>query len=176
MNQTTEKPASSRGSRMPRTAGDLMTPNPVSIEASAPLAEVLAFLIDTGYSAAPVIDDAGRPIGVVSRTDIVVYDRARALSPARVPGYYGHAEPVAAGETSGEADLPRDTAVRASDLMTPAVFSVAPETSALRVAEDMARLNVHRLFVVDRAGVLVGVISALDLLRHFCMEQSSTAL
>lgn len=176
MSQTTEKPASSRGSRLPRTAGDLMTPNPVSIEASAPLAEVLAFLIDTGYSAAPVIDDAGRPVGVVSRTDIVVYDRARALSPAGVPGYYGHAEPVAtSGEDPSEADLPRNALVHASDLMTPAVFSVAPETPSLRVAEDMVRLNVHRLFVVDRAGVLVGVISALDLLRHFCIEQSSTA-
>jgi predicted transcriptional regulator len=27
-------------------------------------------------------------------------------------------------------------------------------------------LKVHRLFVVDRAGVLIGVISALDVLRH----------
>jgi predicted transcriptional regulator len=30
----------------------------------------------------------------------------------------------------------------------------------------MLALRVHRLFVVDRAGVLVGVISALDVLRR----------
>jgi predicted transcriptional regulator len=30
----------------------------------------------------------------------------------------------------------------------------------------MLGLKVHRLFVVDAAGVLVGVISALDVLRH----------
>jgi CBS domain-containing protein len=34
------------------------------------------------------------------------------------------------------------------------------------VAEQMVALNVHRLFVVSRDGILVGVISALDLLRH----------
>jgi CBS domain-containing protein len=33
----------------------------------------------------------------------------------------------------------------------------------------MVRGNVHRLFVVE-GGVLVGVISALDLLRHFSAE------
>ena len=54
------------------------------------------------------------------------------------------------------------------DLMTPDVFAVAPEASALSVAQEMVQKNVHRLFVVDRDGVLVGVISALDLLRHFC--------
>jgi hypothetical protein len=29
-------------------------------------------------------------------------------------------------------------------------------------------LKVHRVFVVDASGVLVGVISALDVLRHLC--------
>ncbi len=55
--------------------------------------------------------------------------------------------------------------------MTPAVFSVTPATPLVSVAEEMVQLNVHRLFVVDRDGVLVGVISALDLLRHFCIKE-----
>jgi CBS domain-containing protein len=49
--------------------------------------------------------------------------------------------------------------------MTPAVFSVTPDAPAARVVGDMLDLKVHRLFVVDRDGVLVGVISALDVLR-----------
>ena len=58
----------------------------------------------------------------------------------------------------------RDEILR--DLMTPAVFSVTPDAAATEVIEHMLALNVHRLFVVDRAGVLVGVISVLDILRH----------
>jgi CBS domain-containing protein len=57
--------------------------------------------------------------------------------------------------------------VRASDIMTPAIFAVAPETPAAEVAGQMVDLNVHRLFVVDHDNVLIGVISALDLLRYF---------
>src|SRR5262249_53334708 len=54
-----------------QTARDLMTANPVSLRDDATLPEILAFLTDTGFSAAPVIDDAGQPLGVISRTDIV---------------------------------------------------------------------------------------------------------
>ena len=35
-----------------------------------------------------------------------------------------------------------------------------------KAVDDMVALKVHRLFVVDRRGVLVGVISALDVLRR----------
>jgi CBS domain-containing protein len=144
-----ETPATAAAGRSPLaglTAADLMTPHPVSLHGGATAAEVVAFLTDTGYSAAPVIDDAGRPIGVVSRSDVLVYDGARA----------------AAGPAPPEAGA----VVRASDLMTPEVFAVAPEAPAAEVAGRMADLNVHRLFVVGRGGALVGVISALDLLQH----------
>jgi CBS domain-containing protein len=55
---------------------------------------------------------------------------------------------------------------RVRDLMTPAVFSVYPDTLAGEVIEEMLRLRVHHLFVVDRDSTLVGVISSLDVVRH----------
>jgi len=54
------------------TAADLLTPNPLSISQNATVKEAVAFLTDKGFSAAPVIDEAGRPVGVLSRADIVV--------------------------------------------------------------------------------------------------------
>jgi len=135
------------------TAADLMTANPVSLLDTASVEEATAFLVDTGYSAAPVIDAAGRPVGVVSRTDIVVHDR-ELHSGARVV----HVVPP-----TGKGD-----ATRVRDLMTPAVFAVGPETPVEQVARQMAEMNVHRLFVVDGTGTLIGIVSALDLLRHYC--------
>jgi CBS domain-containing protein len=41
------------------------------------------------------------------------------------------------------------------------------------VVEDMLGLKVHRLFVVDGNGILVGVISALDVLRHLGSDEPS---
>jgi CBS domain-containing protein len=55
--------------------------------------------------------------------------------------------------------------------MTPLVFTVPPTAPAGDVAAEMAARNVHRLFVVDEAATLVGVISALDLLRHFAARR-----
>jgi CBS domain-containing protein len=150
------------------TAAELMTPNPISIRENASVKEAIALLIDRGYSAAPVIDAAGRPVGVLSRSDIMVHDRERVEYVPDVPDYYDRhelttrdREPLGAGFQVERVDQ-----TRVADIMTPAVFSVAPETPAARVVAEMRNLKVHRLFVVDGNGVLVGVISALDVLRH----------
>ena len=50
-------------------------------------------------------------------------------------------------------------------MMTPAVFSVRLGTPAQQVIEQMVALNVHRLFVVDESDVVVGLVSALGVLR-----------
>jgi CBS domain-containing protein len=126
------------------TAADMMTPNPVSVRGDATITEIIALLVDKGFGAAPVIDDAGRPIGVVSRSDILAHERnARIHSPA-----------------------PGADAARVRDIMTPIVFSVAPDMPGNKVIQEMAALKVHRLFVVDGAGNLVGVITALDILSR----------
>jgi CBS-domain-containing membrane protein len=52
-----------------------------------------------------------------------------------------------------------------SDIMTPAVFSVSLDTPVRKVIEQLLDMKVHRLFVVDKGGALVGVISPLDVLR-----------
>src|SRR6185312_15056610 len=61
-------------------AAEVMTPNPMSLRAEATVPEAIAWLTDKGFSAAPVIDPSGRPVGVVSRTDILVHERERLRS------------------------------------------------------------------------------------------------
>jgi CBS domain-containing protein len=133
------------------TAADLMTSNPVSVREDATVPEVTALLTDKGICAAPVIDDAGRPVGVVSQSDILIHERESAKCP----------EPVTAEGPGREADR-----MQVGEIMTPVVFSVGPETPAAKVVEELRSLRVRRLFVVDAAGVLVGVISTHDILRH----------
>jgi CBS domain-containing protein len=115
-----------------------------------------------------VIDEAGRPVGVLSRSDILVHDRETVEYLRPEPEYYHRGDlATRAGERlrSGfQVEKVDPTCV--ADMMTPAVFSVAPETPAVQVIEQMLGLKVHRLFVVDPAGILVGVISVLDILRH----------
>jgi CBS domain-containing protein len=154
-----------------KTAAELMTANPVSIGADAPVKEAVAFFADKGFSAAPVIDKAGRPIGVVSLADIVVHDRETVEYIPVKPQNCEPAPVTAAGEA-----LPKGFQVenvdrtRVRDIMTPAVFSVGPNTPAQKVIEEMLSLHVHRLFVIGKDGVLVGVISMVDILRRLRPE------
>jgi CBS-domain-containing membrane protein len=150
------------------TAADLMTLNPVSISEHASVHEALVLLTDKAIKAAPVIDDAGRPIGVLSGTDILVHDRETVQHLAAAPEYYHRADlHMPSGEPLGKGfQVERVDPTPVRDLMTPAVFSVAIDAPAATVVENLVTMKVHRLFVVDDAGILVGVISALDVLRH----------
>jgi len=147
------------------TAADLMTNNPVSINQKANLKEALALFTEKGFAAAPVIDDAGRAVGVLSSSDILVHDREKVeyLVPGKETGPVATAngEYIRRGFQVENVDK-----TRVADLMTPAVFSVRPNTPASKVIKEMLRLHVHHLFVVDEAGTLVGVISPLDVLRN----------
>jgi CBS domain-containing protein len=150
------------------TAAGLMTTNPVSLEADATLREAVALLADRGISAAPVIDQAGRPVGVFSRSDVLRHDREEVRHARPAPEFYTRRElELAAGEElpdGFQVELVDATAVQ--ELMTPAVFSVPAGTPVDKVVEQLVALDVHRLFVVDPDGVLVGVVTAMDILRH----------
>jgi CBS domain-containing protein len=153
------------------TAADLMMPNPMSIRAEATVREAIEVLTDHGFSAAPVIDEAGRPLGVVSRADILVHDREKGTKQGAA-GYYEHEELRAGGERLGPGfHVQGMDATLVRDIMTPAVYSVSPGTPAGKVVEQLVALKVHRLYVVDEDATLVGVISALDVLRHLRPEE-----
>jgi CBS domain-containing protein len=146
-----------------------MAPNPVSIAAGASVNEAAAFLADKGFSAAPVIDEAGRPVGVLSQSDIVVHDRESGPYVSGHPEYYAKADlsPPRIIRT----DVVDGDPTQVRDIMTPVVISVAPDTPAYKVIEDMLAHKVHRLFVVGGDGVLIGTISTVDVLRHLRPEE-----
>lgn len=128
-------------------AKDLMTTGIVSVRGNATLDEAIRLMTERGLSAVPVINEAGRPSGVLSRTDILVHSRELQHSTAT--------------GTAAEA-----AATRVSDHMTPAIFTVPLDMPARDVIRHMVQMNVHQLFVIDQDDSLLGVINALDILRH----------
>jgi CBS domain-containing protein len=150
-----------------RRASELMTTDVVSITETAPLREAVGLLIDRAFSGAPVVNDAGRPVGVISQSDLLIHDRNSVNFARRVPEYYSSADLRAAvGEPVSGFNVESVDRTMVRDVMTPIVFSVRPDASAKETIEEMLRLRVHRLFVIDHDGVLVGVISMSDILRH----------
>jgi CBS-domain-containing membrane protein len=147
-------PAPPRLSLWADTAADLMSDNPVSLQRDATIREALGLMLDRGVTAAPVIDVGGRAIGVVSVTDVLVHERVRAGAP------------VEAAPPGGRFEVEPADPATVEDIMTPDVFTVRAEYPADQVVADLLRLNVHRLFVEDGQGVIVGVVTATDVLRR----------
>src|SRR3954454_20667734 len=101
------------------TAEDLMTSNPISIHAGATVQEAVALLTDRGFSAAPVIDAAGRPVGVLSRTDLLVHEREQGHH-ATLSWEADLESPLAPAHQGFSVEVVDPTRVR--DIMTPVVF------------------------------------------------------
>ena len=151
------------------TASDLMVPNPISMRAEAEVAEAMKLFTEKGITAAPVIDEAGRPIGVISRSDLLIHQCEHQKHRPDRPDYF-FAPSFGTEETFSEGKTKKAVATVA-DMMTPAIFAVSPDTPVQRIVSDMVGLHVHRLFVVDEDGILVGVISTMDVIRHLKMEE-----
>ena len=133
-----------------QVARDVMSSDLVSLEANAKLSDALSLFVDRGFGAAPVIDVVGRAIGVLAKVDILTHQHSSL------------AQSVAAPEVLDRTQV--------SDLMSPVVYKVQPETPIWEVLEQFRSLKVHHLFVEDRHGVLLGVISTIDILERIVLE------
>ena len=131
---------------------EVMTGSPVCVHQDVELAEVVALVVEQGISGAPVVDDEGRPVGLVSQSNLLMEE------------YESHEEhgPNAGG---------RKTRVR--DLMTSGCICVAETATLLEAVNLMAREGVHRLPVVSGSQRVVGVLSTLDVVRALAARTSA---
>lgn len=136
----------------PITAGDLMNPEILTVDVDMTVRELAAFLIENEISGAPVQDDEGRIVGVVSLVDVAAVHSEGAEGDAESSPFT--AQP--------DGDGGRDS-LMVADVMTPMVYSVTEDATVSEVASAMLKGHLHRVLVTreDRA---VGIISTSDLL------------
>ena len=125
--------------------GNLMTVDPVLIDAEAPAREAELLLKSYRISGLPVTVD-GTVVGVLSQTDLL---NARS------------------SELIG-ANWDR---VRVRHLMTRPAVTVHLATSVTRAARLMLEEHIHRVVVVDAEGAPIGVLTSTDLLRALLPEE-----
>jgi CBS domain-containing protein len=118
-------------------------------------------MLERGVTGCPVIDWQGRALGIVSLTDIVDPDRPRSTS----PGVDVHFQ-ITDGKVTGFGTGLRVAGGSVDELMTAATISLHPEDSVEDAAELMVFNRIHRVLVNDGERV-VGIISTLDITRHF---------
>jgi CBS-domain-containing membrane protein len=138
------------------TAKDIMTTKVVAVGPEMPVSAVAALLLERRISGVPVIDDDRRVLGIVSEGDLMCRDEA---APRRSwwLTLFGEAEEMAR-------EFVKTHGVRAKDVMTRDVVTVAEETPVADIAALLERRGIKRVPIV-RDGRLVGIVSRADLLR-----------
>ena len=137
-------------------AADVMTTNVISVRPDTTAAEIAALLLERRISAVPVIDDAGRLVGVVSESDLLRHP------PADSPRAWWLRLFDATRPTLE--DVAKSKSLPASELMTHNVVAVIEDAPLQIVATLLLRHRVKRVPVV-RDRQVVGIVSRSDVLR-----------
>ncbi len=116
---------------------DIMTKKVYTVEFDASAEEAAWGLTRRQIGAAPVRNREGQFVGMLTKADLV--------DPA--PRDWVKKEPTV------------------GDLMDPEVFAVYQDDAALVAVHEMASKNLHRLIVLDAENQLVGIVSAMDVVR-----------
>jgi CBS domain-containing protein len=135
------------------TVKDVMTAEVVAVRQDTTFKELAAVLRRYRVSALPVVDDAGRVIGVVSEADLLAKEAL--------------ADPGVMAEVLHHQDVRKAEGLTAGDLMTRPPVTAAPEDPVEQAARMMHFMRVKRLPVVNSGGQLVGIVSRSDVLAVF---------
>jgi len=138
---------------MNATVKDMMTTEVVAVRSETTFKQVAAVLRRYRVSALPVVDDAGRVLGVVSEADLLAKEAL--------------ADPGPVAELVHREDVRKAGGLIAGDLMTHPPVTASPDDPVEQAARMMHFMRVKRLPVVNSGGQLVGIISRADVLAVF---------
>jgi CBS domain-containing protein len=140
------------------TAGDVMSGDLILVPRQMSLRAAAHLLSKSRVSGAPVVDDDGHCIGVLSATDFLrcAEKSERAVTACTCQPVY-----FSAWQIEQQENLPLD---RAESYMTADPVMVPPEIPIKRLARMMLDAHIHRVIVVDTLGKPIGLVSSTDIL------------
>jgi CBS domain-containing protein len=116
-------------------AKDSMTKDPECCRRDDTAQQAARVMRDRDCGCLPIVDDAGRVVGIVTDRDLAVR-----------------------GIASG-----KDPETKLNDLMTPVATCCGPDDDLRDVEKKMAELQVRRIPIVDGGGRCVGIVSQADI-------------
>ncbi|HQW37438.1 MAG TPA: CBS domain-containing protein [Usitatibacteraceae bacterium] len=139
-------------------AKDVMTSPVVTVSPEATVTEVAKLLLGRHISAAPVVDEAGHLLGIVSEGDLM---RRPEAGTERHRSWWLTLISDAQDEAR---DYLKTHGLHARDVMTRNVLTVDEETSLHDIASLLEKERIKRVPVV-RDGKVVGIVSRANLLQ-----------
>lgn len=148
------------------TARELMETRVISVNPEASLLEVHRLFAEEEIGGAPVVDDLGTLVGVVTASDLIRAVDEESGTARFETGYFRDLLPYSSPDwAAGPEDFEnRLAALRVSDAMTAQVLTISPSTPAPEIARLLREQHIHRVFVTAESQLL-GIVTAFDLLR-----------
>jgi len=146
-------------------AKDVMNTELLKVRDDMTVTELAEFLVENEVSGAPVEDEEGRLVGVVSLSDIArsLTGRNEAVLTHADTDYYLRSweERFNAEDIAGLRIAESEETV--GEIMTPSIVAVDEEMPIGKVARKMIDARIHRL-LVTRDDKVVGILTTTDLL------------
>jgi CBS domain-containing protein len=153
---------------MALTVGDIMDPDPVTAAPEDDVDTVVRLLRRHELHGVPVVNNAGRPIGIVTEADLVLTDGDADLY---LPHYIELMGGIVflEGLRGFEAKLRKAAALKVRDLMTPDPLTIEAGADVHEAGRIIVDSGHNRLPVVEH-GRLVGVVTRVDVLEAVTRE------
>lgn len=145
-----------------RKADDLMSRTVVLLPKEMSLHGAAHLLAQANVSGAPVVDEDGRCIGVLSTTDFMHLAERGRTAPCKSESVYSW---QIVEEESGSGD-------RVADYMNTDPVCVPPHMPIGDIARKMIDAHIHRVIVVDAVHHPIGVVSSTDILAAVAMADA----
>lgn len=145
-------------------ARDVMVSPVITVKPSASVREVAQLLIDRRISGAPVVDDQGRLVGIVSEGDLIHRSEA---GTERQHSWWLQA--LSTDETLAS-EYVKAHARKVSDVMTRSVITASPDTPLHEIAALLERNAIKRAPILEN-GHLVGIVSRANLVQAVAMSR-----
>jgi CBS domain-containing protein len=146
-----------------KTAAEIMNADVPTVSPNDDARTAIDLMATTELGAIPVVDDAGKVVGIVSESDLIISDEESDL---HLPHYLNIMGGIVfIGSMKGfEERLEKAFATKVSDLMTADPIVVHTYEAADRVAKKIAESHHNHLPVVDEDGRLAGMVTRADAL------------
>ena len=155
---------------MSKTVADIMSRDLIMVKPQTPIKEAIKILAERNISGLPVVDDAGKLVGVLSETDLLwqetgVEPRLYIMFLDSViylenPARYDQELHKALGQTVGE-------------VMSTNPITVKPDQPLRKAAKLMQEKSIRRLAVTDDEDKVIGILTTGDIVRAMVAEFSN---
>jgi CBS domain-containing protein len=147
---------------------DIMEVDPVTVQPHTAVEDVLRLMGEHDLPGLPVVNDGGRPVGIITEADLILSGEDADL---HLPHYVQLFGGFVFLESLGKFEdrLRKAAAAKARDLMTEDPVTVEASATAREAAKLIADTGHNRLPVVE-AGRLVGVVTRADVLQALARD------